>query len=107
MQERYWSTCYPTSAAVEVMRLVALARETIVGELQQEMIVFYSPDDRVVSTDAIVDAYETIDASRKELVTVNDSGDAKDHVIAGDIMSPGTTDRVATQIVDFILRPAR
>ena len=107
LQERYWSTCYPTSAAVEVMRLVALARRRLSAELQQDVLVFYSPDDRVVSVDAIVGAYEEFDTPLKELVVVTDSGDPKDHVIAGDIMSPGTTERIAQQILDFILRPAR
>ena len=107
LQERYWSTCYPTSAAVEVMRLVALARDTIVEEVQQDVLVFYSPDDGVVSGDAIAAAYETFDTPLKELVVVNDSGDPNDHVIVGDIMSPGTTDRIAAQILDFIQRPAR
>jgi len=40
------------------------------------------------------------------LVEVTDSGDAKDHILAGDIMSPGTTRRIADQIVDFIRPPA-
>ena len=107
MQERFWSTCYPTSAAVEVMRLVNLARETFTAELEQDVLVFYSTDDQVVSSDAIVEAYEAFDTPLKELVVVDDSGDPKDHVIAGDIMSPGTTNRIAAQILEFIRRPAR
>ncbi len=106
LHARYWSTCYPTSAAVEVMRLVALARETVATETEQGVLVFYSPEDRVVSGDAIVRAYETFDTPLKELIAVDDSGDPSNHVIAGDILSPGTTDRIAGQILDFILRPA-
>ena len=57
---RYWSTCYPTAATVEVMRLIE----------------------------------------------VTDSGDAKNHILAGDIMSPGTTQGIAEAIIEFVRRPA-
>ena len=105
-QARYWSTCYPVSAIVEVMRLVDRARRTLVGELEQSVLVFYSPDDRVVSPAAIVAAYETLDVPSKRLVTVRDAGDPHDHVLAGDILSPETTDTIAAQIVEFTRRPA-
>lgn len=106
LQARYWSTCYPTAATVEVMRLVNRANELMDGQHEQGLLVFYSGEDQVVSPDAILSAYETFRSSRKLLVEVTDSGDAKDHILAGDIMSPGTTDRVVGQILDFIRPPA-
>lgn len=106
LQGRYWSTCYPTAATIEVMRLVDRANELMNGEHQQGLLVFYSGDDQVVSPGAILAAYEAFRAPRKSLVEVTDSGDAKDHILAGDIMSPNTTDRVVGQILDFIRPPA-
>ena len=106
LQGRYWSTCYPTAATVEVMRLVDRANELVAGEHRQGLLVFYSRDDQVVSPEAILDAYEAFQSPRKLLVEVTDSGDAKDHILAGDIMSPDTTDRVVGQILDFIRPPA-
>ena len=106
MQGRYWSTCYPTAATIEVMRLVDRANELMDGEHEQGLLVFYSGDDQVVSPGAILAAYEAFRTPRKLLVEVTDSGDAKDHILAGDIMSPGTTDRVVGQILDFIRPPA-
>jgi alpha-beta hydrolase superfamily lysophospholipase len=106
LQARFWSTCYPTAATVEVMRLVNRANELVSGEHEQNLLVFYSPDDQVVSPDAVLAAYNAFQAPNKLLVEVQDSGDAKDHILAGDIMSPGTTARIATQIVEFIRPPA-
>ena len=106
LQARYWSVCYPSVAAVEVMRLVERAGELMQGRHEQDLLVLYSPDDQVVSPDAIVAAYDAWDSPRKQLVEVHDSGDDKDHLLAGDIMSPDTTRRIADLIVDFIGRPA-
>jgi hypothetical protein len=106
MQAQFWSTCYPMSAAIEVMRLVERARRIATDEFEHDLLVFYSPDDKVVSTAAILDAYEMFDMSRKQLVEVNDADDPSQHVLAGDILSPSTTDRIAAQIVGFIRRQA-
>lgn len=106
LQARYWSTCYPTAATIEVMRLVDRANELVRGDHAQGLLVFYSRDDQVVSPEAILAAFESYESPRKLLVEVMDSGDAKDHILAGDIMSPSTTRRIAAQIVDFIRPPA-
>ena len=106
LQAKYWSTCYPVAAAVEVMRLVELARRVGASELEQDVLVFYSPDDMVVSPQAILTAYEALDVPRKQLIEVNDADDTSNHVLAGDILSPSTTDRIAGEIVAFTRRQA-
>ena len=107
LQARFWTTCYPMAAIVEVMRLVERARQTVVAELEQSVLVFYSPDDEVVSPQAIVDTYEAMDVPRKQLITVLDVEDRGKHVLAGDILSPHRTGEIAAQILDFIQHPAR
>lgn len=105
LQARFWSTCYPTTAVIEVMRLVDRARTMLPRTISQRLLVFYSGNDQVVSPAAIRDAFALIDASDKELVEVQDSGDPSNHVLTGDIMSPRTTAGIAARIVDFIGRP--
>jgi len=107
LQARYWTTCYPVAAIIEVMRLVERARRTVVAELDHSVLVVYSPDDEVVSPAAIVDTYEAMDVPRKELIAVHDAEDRSKHVLAGDILSPNRTDEIAAQILDFIRRPDR
>jgi alpha-beta hydrolase superfamily lysophospholipase len=103
-QERYWSTSYPIDAAVEVMRLVDLLNSRLPIELEQNLLVLLSPHDTVVSPVATKKAYEKIDAPHKALVEIEDAGDPSNHVLAGDILSPTSTDDVAALIVRFVLR---
>jgi esterase/lipase len=104
-QERFWSTCYPTSTLVEVMRLVDLVGGRLPDTIRQRLLVFYSRHDSVVSPTLISDAYAAVNAPAKALIDVSDASDPSHHVLAGDILSPGTTARIAGQIVDFIRRP--
>lgn len=103
-QERYWSTSYPMDAAIEVMRLVDLLNARLPMQLEQNLLVLLSPDDTVVSPEATKQAFARIDAPRKTLIAIENAGDPSNHVLAGDILSPSSTDDVAALIVDFVLR---
>lgn len=105
LQERFWSTCYPTTALIEVMRLVDRAKKMLPRAISQRLLVLYSGGDQVVSPEAIRESFALIDAPHKKLIEVQDSGDPSQHVLAGDIMSPQTTDDIAATIVDFIEHP--
>ena len=101
-QARYWSTSYPIEAAIEMMRLVDMLNERLPMRLEQNLLVLLSPDDEVVSPEATRQAFEQISAPRKALVEIEDAGDPSNHVLAGDILSPGNTDDIAALIVDFV-----
>ena len=104
-QARFWTTSYPIDAAVEVMRLVDLLQSQLPLRLEQNLLVLLSPGDTVVSPEATKDAFERIDAPRKRLIEISDAGDPSNHVLAGDILSPDSTDDIAAAIVEFVLRP--
>lgn len=101
-QERYWSTSYPTKAVVEVMRLVDRARSLTSKPIGQNLLMLLSPDDQVVSPQAARRAFAVIDAPRKQLIEFPNAQDPSKHVLAGDILSPGTTAEVAALIVGFV-----
>jgi esterase/lipase len=101
-QERYWSTSYPTSALVEVMRLVDRAEEAILAPLDTRLLMLLSGDDAVISPAAAEAAFETINATHKQLVRVGDVGDPSNHVLAGRILSPDSTNDTAMLITDFV-----
>jgi esterase/lipase len=105
-QARYWTTCYPMSAAVEMMRLVDRANRILPAKISQRLLMFYSPDDEVVSPDAALRIFNETVSPAKEAVEIRDPGDPSSHVLAGDILSPETTLDIADAIVDFIERPA-
>ena len=102
LQEKYWSTTYPMNAATEVIRLVDYVNEQLPLSIDQQLLVLVSPDDSVVSPAATHLAFEQVDTPRKQWVEITDAGDPSNHVLAGDILSPGNTSKVASLIVDFL-----
>lgn len=102
LQARYWTTRYPITAAIEMMRIVDRARTNLPATLAADVLFVVSPRDAVVSTEAARAAFAAIDAPRSELVEFNASADPSRHVLAGDILSPGTTDRIVELAVDFV-----
>lgn len=105
LQARFWSTCYPMAATIEVMRLVDRANRVLPAAIPQRLLMFYSRDDAVVSPDAALAVFQGTDSPSKKAIEVKNSGDEAHHVLAGDILSPETTDAIATAIVEFTSRP--
>lgn len=106
LQERFWSTCYPTAAAVEMMRLVDRANRLLPADIPQRLLMFYSRGDMVISPKAALDVFNATASPQKAAMEITDSEDPSQHVLAGDILSPTTTQAVADAIVSFIRRPA-
>lgn len=101
-QARYWSTTYPMSAVIEMMRLVKFVRAKLPMQLEQSVLMLYSPADAVVDTARIRGAFEQLTGPHRQLVEIPESGDPSNHVLAGDIMSPQNNALVVDHIVGFI-----
>ena len=102
LQARYWTTTYPVDSVVEVMRLVDLANDQLPLDLGQTVLTLYSTRDEVVSPLATEAALELIDSPNKRTIDLGEVGDRKNHVLAGDILSPKSTDEVVRHVVEFI-----
>ena len=105
LQERFWSTSYPLSAPVEVMRLVDLANRKLPAAIPQRLLMLYSLQDTVISAEAALAVFAQTKAPQKTAIAITNPGDPSHHVLAGDILSAGKTREIATAIVDFIGRP--
>jgi pimeloyl-ACP methyl ester carboxylesterase len=105
LQARFWSTCYPTAAAVEMMRLVDRANRLLPASISQRLLMFYSRDDSVISPEAALEMFDATASPQKAALEITDSGDPSQHVLAGDILSPTTTRSMAEAIAGFIERP--
>ncbi len=101
-QARYWTTSYPSRAVVDMMRLVRLIRRTDLGAVTIPTLVLYSRHDRIVDATAIERRFLSIGSARKELVEITNADDAKQHVLAGDILSPTATATVSEHILKFV-----
>jgi esterase/lipase len=101
-QRLHWTVCYPTSALLPMMALVEHVRTMPLNGVTVPTLVAYSRDDAVVDAGEIRLAYERLGSSSKQLVEISASEDPEQHVIAGDIMSPGTTDEIVRSILNFL-----
>lgn len=106
-QERHWTTCYPTRALLPMMALVARVRSLEAGALHVPTLVVYSRGDRVVDPGMTERVVERLSGGRATLHVLEGSGDPEEHVIAGEIMSPETTDAVQRRIADFLAEVGR
>lgn len=104
-QARYWSTSYPTTAAIEMMRLVGLANRHLPADIEQRLLMFYSSKDAVIAPSAALSVFKRTGAPQKAAIEIGDVGDPSYHVLAGDVLSGPTTQQIADEIVEFILRP--
>jgi alpha-beta hydrolase superfamily lysophospholipase len=101
-QARHWTTCYPTRALLPMVALVERVRTLNPASARAPVLVLYSPDDRVVDPGETVRFFEKYGGSPKLLKVVEGVGDPDSHVLAGDILSPGTTDAVVRETLDFL-----
>jgi hypothetical protein len=101
-QARHWTTCYPTRALVPMMATVDLARSLDPSAVRVPTLVYYSQNDEVVDPAAIEQLVASLGESGSLRRQVNDSGDPANHILAGDILSPGTTDWIREDILEFL-----
>jgi pimeloyl-ACP methyl ester carboxylesterase len=106
-QARHWTTEYPTVSLLPMMALVAHVRSAPLETIGVPVLAFYAPGDEIVDVGRMRAALERIGRAKGnavEMVAVENAGDRQQHVLAGDILSPGTTRSVADAIVEFVQR---
>ncbi len=101
LHEKLWTTRYPTSALLPMAALVDLARNAPVETITIPALFIFSDDDKVVRQDLTREIAARWGALH-ELVPVERSGDPANHVIAGDALSPATTQALADRAVRWI-----
>jgi len=101
-QSRYWTWQYPWAALVELARLVKEVDGIDKSTIRTPALMIYSPNDQVIDAEAVRSNFDAWGASRKRLVAYERSGDPSQHVLAGNIVSPGSTQELATIITTFL-----
>ena len=101
-QALHWTACYPTRALLPMMALVAHVRSLDLGQVRAPTLVVYSSRDAVVDPSETESVLASLGGAGPMLFLVEDSGDPAHHVIAGDIMSPASTDAVRERILAFL-----
>ena len=96
-----WTTRYPAVALLPMAALVRNVAGLEHGRAATPMMIFHCPDDQVVNPDASRRVFDRW-GGPKRWVEVPDAQGPSHHVIAGDIMSPGTTDEVAAAAIGWL-----
>ncbi len=105
MQEKYWTTAYPTTVVFPLAALVKKARRTDYGDVSIPAFFYYVAEDQVVeakATDKIVEKWGGDVEVFHPLLSAD--ADESNHVIAGDIISPSQTDLAAEMMLDWSKR---
>ena len=100
--KRHWTIEFPVAALLPMMGLVELGRRSDLGDIRVPMLTFYSTDDGIVDSEAIESEFARFGSERKQLVALDRTGDPQRHVLAGEILSPGTTEEVVARTREFL-----
>ena len=98
---RFWTTTYPTAALLPMAALTQLAREAPYEDAQVPALFVFADDDTVVDHSVTRDVAARWGAPH-EMRVITESGDKDNHVIAGDALSPSTTEEFAEFISEWI-----
>jgi alpha-beta hydrolase superfamily lysophospholipase len=98
---KYWTYRYPTVALLPLAAMAQLAYEAPAEQAKIPALFIFSDDDTVVQPERTREIASRWGAPH-EIVVVSDSTDPSDHVIAGDALSPNTTDALAEKIVAWL-----
>lgn len=102
-QTAFWTTRYPTVATLPMMALVKHARGLEMGALDRPTLWIYSPSDKVVAARHSDRAFADWGGPKARILVEMGAGDdPSNHVIAGDILSPGRTAPTVDSIVGWV-----
>jgi len=96
-----WTTDYPVQALIPMAQSVRLANHTPVEQIKVPALFLHSAADMVVRPERTA-AIAARWGGPHALVDPGPTGDANNHVIAGDTYSPETTEPIASRILDWL-----
>ncbi|MEM1040909.1 MAG: alpha/beta hydrolase [Pseudomonadota bacterium] len=104
-QAKWWTTTYPTVAVIPMQAIVAHTRALPFEQAKRPALFVFHPDDGVVKSDvtkAIAERWGKEGGGAATVFEVSDSGDAYNHVIAGDVLSPQNNQPFADRIIEWV-----
>ncbi|TFL16233.1 alpha/beta hydrolase [Jannaschia formosa] len=100
---RHWTTRYPTVATLPMQALIDHAEGLDWGATRTPALFVFSPRDRVVAPEAIEDVLAAWGGPvTVERVAPSPGDDPNEHVLAGDILSPGRTEEMIALLTGWI-----
>lgn len=99
---KYWTNKYPSEALVEMMKLLDYVNDLDFSSIEVPALFIYSPNDHVVDPGEIESAFEQFGSGKKHIEAIPEVEDRNNHVLAGEILSPGSTDYIMSLIDSFV-----
>lgn len=99
LHKKYSTSNYRSEVLITMMEAVKLAKDSDPGSIEIPVLFLYTENDELISIGALKKYFKKIGSESKKLVNIEK---ARDHVIAGDMVSPETTDEVTGIILDFL-----
>jgi pimeloyl-ACP methyl ester carboxylesterase len=99
MHGKYWTPKYPTKALLPMAALTELAAATPVQNIKIPALMIYSKTDKVIRPDLVKSIGARWGAT---LYALPKNDDPYSHVIAGDALSPSTTQQVTNKIIEWV-----
>ncbi len=97
---KYWTCKYKWEAVVPMMILVEHVRKTVnLRKIKVPTLFLYTDKDDVIDYQRIIEAYRLFGSEQKR---VRNLSQVNHHVMAGDIVSPETTELLFNEIKDFM-----
>jgi esterase/lipase len=93
-----WTPVYPTDAVIPMAGLTALAASQQVEAIKTPAFFIYSKTDKVVKPE-LIEAISARWGGAKQVLAVEKNDDPYSHVIAGDALSPSTTQPLTDAII--------
>lgn len=101
LHAQHWTSEYPSLALLPMASMVKLADAADARKIEIPSLFVYSPLDRVIRPD-LVKAKAAAWGAPARIIEVLDADDPNHHVIAGEALSPSTTERLAAETADWI-----
>ena len=102
LHELYWANDYPTAALLPMFGLVDIVDKADLTAIRSPLLMIYSSQDKVISVASLKDTFQRLGSTEKKIMEFNDTQDPDFHALAGDLLSPSSTEYLAEQIVSFI-----
>lgn len=99
---RYWTESYPVAALFPLMQLTKIVSNINMEAIETPMMMIFDPADEVIDHQLSEAAFNRLRLAPKKLLKIDAVEAPNRHVIAGDILSPGTTRMLANEIVRFV-----
>jgi esterase/lipase len=99
---KYWTIRYPITALIPMMQAVQTVSAMDLSKITAPMLFIYSLRDQIVNAALTERAFDAMGSTRKRKMYIEASQHTRQHVIAGNILSPNNNGRVIDEMTTFL-----